>query len=72
MKQGDDKPKAILAIEYKASSEAKDEQQQSPPPPEPEPEPVKVEIPASEPPPDLLVNSEYLKHGTTDSFCFPS
>ncbi|KAG6424187.1 hypothetical protein SASPL_114600 [Salvia splendens] len=56
IEQGDDKPKAILAIEYKTSSEVKDEHLQSPPPaePEPEPEPVKVEAPASEPPPDLL------------------
>lgn len=59
MKQGDDKPKVTLAIEYKTSSEAKEEQMQSPPPPEPEPELVKVETPASEPPPDLLVIIQY-------------
>ncbi|KAK6151718.1 hypothetical protein DH2020_014353 [Rehmannia glutinosa] len=56
--QADDKPKAILAIEYKKNSEAKEERPPSPPPPEPEPEPevepVKVEAPASQPPPDLL------------------
>ncbi|KAG8367444.1 hypothetical protein BUALT_Bualt16G0072800 [Buddleja alternifolia] len=55
---GDDKPRAILAIEYKKSSDTKEERPPSPPPPEPEPEPevepVKVEAPASEPPPDLL------------------
>ncbi|KAL2243640.1 UNVERIFIED_CONTAM: putative clathrin assembly protein [Sesamum indicum] len=56
----DDKPKAMLAIEYKKSSEVKEERPPSPPPPEAEPEPqpvvepVKVEAPASEPPPDLL------------------
>ncbi|KAL3623974.1 hypothetical protein CASFOL_032790 [Castilleja foliolosa] len=51
---GDDKPKAILAIEYKKSSEEKEERPPSPPPVEPEPEPVKVEVPVSEPTPDLL------------------
>ncbi|KAK4479520.1 hypothetical protein RD792_015036 [Penstemon davidsonii] len=52
----DDKPKTILAIEYKKSSEVKEEDPTSPPPPEPEPEvePIKVEAPVSEPPPDLL------------------
>ncbi|XP_011078406.1 putative clathrin assembly protein At5g35200 [Sesamum indicum] len=56
----DDKPKAMLAIEYKKSSEVKEERPPSPPPPEAEPEPqpvvepVKVEAPASESPPDLL------------------
>ncbi|KAH6828883.1 ENTH/ANTH/VHS superfamily protein [Perilla frutescens var. hirtella] len=46
-------PKAVLAIEYKTSTDIKEERPESPPPPEPEP--VKVETPASEPPPpDLL------------------
>ncbi|KAK4431769.1 putative clathrin assembly protein [Sesamum alatum] len=66
----DDKPKAMLAIEYKKSSEVKDEQPTSPPPQEPEPEPqpavepVKVEAPASEPPPDLLGLHEPLPAAT--------
>ncbi|KAL1554834.1 putative clathrin assembly protein [Salvia divinorum] len=51
---GDDKPKSVLAIEYKPISEVKEEQLQTPPPAEPEPEPVKVETAAPEPPPDLL------------------
>ncbi|KAL6554500.1 hypothetical protein OROHE_007523 [Orobanche hederae] len=57
---GVDNSKAILAIEYRKSSEVKEERPMSPPEPEPkpepepEPEPVKVEAPASEPPPDLL------------------
>lgn len=60
MKQADDKPKAILAIEYKKNPDVKEENPESPPPPEPEPEPVKVETPASEPPPpDLLVIIQY-------------
>ncbi|XP_075474211.1 putative clathrin assembly protein At5g35200 [Primulina tabacum] len=46
----DDKPKEILAIEYKKSPEVKEERPPSPPPPEP----VKVEAPVVEPPPDLL------------------
>ncbi|PIM99374.1 Clathrin assembly protein AP180 [Handroanthus impetiginosus] len=50
---GDDKPKAILAIEYKKGPEAKEERPPTPPQ-EPEPEPVKVEATVSQPPPDLL------------------
>ncbi|KAL7134643.1 hypothetical protein ABFS83_11G040800 [Erythranthe nasuta] len=64
---GDDKPKAILAIEYKNTSEVKEELPPPPPPPpppqaapEPPVEPVKVEAPASEPPPDLLGLNEPL------------
>lgn len=58
MKQADDKPKAILAIEYKKNPDVKEENPESPPPPEPEL--VKVETPASEPPPpDLLVIIQY-------------
>ncbi|XP_073148799.1 putative clathrin assembly protein At5g35200 [Henckelia pumila] len=51
----DDKPKEILAIEYKNSPEVKEERPPSPPPPELVKviEPVKVEAPAAEPP-DLL------------------
>ncbi|KAL0427179.1 UNVERIFIED_CONTAM: putative clathrin assembly protein [Sesamum latifolium] len=66
----DDKPKAVLAIEYKKSSEVKEERPPSPPPPETEPEPqpvvepVKVETPASEPPPDLLGLHEPLPAAT--------
>ncbi|KAL0345338.1 UNVERIFIED_CONTAM: putative clathrin assembly protein [Sesamum radiatum] len=66
----DDKPKAVLAIEYKKSSEVKEERPPSPPPPETEPEPqsvvepVKVEAPASEPPPDLLGLHEPLPAAT--------
>ncbi|GFP83612.1 putative clathrin assembly protein at5g35200 [Phtheirospermum japonicum] len=57
--RGDDKPKAILAIENKKSSEVKEECPPSPPPlepkHEPQPQPVKVvEAPALEPTPDLL------------------
>lgn len=52
-------PKAILAIEYKKSSEVKEELPPSLPRPElvpePEPEPLKVEVPVPEPTPDLLV-----------------
>ncbi|XP_042002953.1 putative clathrin assembly protein At5g35200 [Salvia splendens] len=51
---GDDKPKAVLAIEYKTISEVKEEYLQTPPPAEPEPEPVKVETAVPEQPPDLL------------------
>ncbi|CAA0806459.1 Putative clathrin assembly protein [Striga hermonthica] len=59
----DDKPKAVLAIEYVNSSEVKKEVRPPSPPdpepePEPEPEPVKVEAPASESAPDLLGLSE--------------
>ncbi|KAL0333983.1 UNVERIFIED_CONTAM: putative clathrin assembly protein [Sesamum angustifolium] len=66
----DDKPKAMLAIEYKKSSEVNEERPPSPPPPETEPEPqpvvepVKVEAPASEPPPDLLGLHEPLPAAT--------
>ncbi|XP_073289673.1 putative clathrin assembly protein At5g35200 [Primulina huaijiensis] len=51
----DDKPKEILAIEYKKSPVVKEECPPSPPPPEPVKviEPVKAEAPAAEPP-DLL------------------
>ncbi|EYU34970.1 hypothetical protein MIMGU_mgv1a003922mg [Erythranthe guttata] len=66
-RSGDDKPKAILAIEYKNTSEVKEELPPPPPPPpppqvapEPPVEPVKVEAPASEPPPDLLGLNEPL------------
>ncbi|KAL8497838.1 hypothetical protein ACS0TY_021254 [Phlomoides rotata] len=56
--RADDKPKTILAIEYKKNSDVKEERPVSPPPPQPEPkpkpEPAKVETPASVPPPDLL------------------
>ncbi|KAL0337487.1 UNVERIFIED_CONTAM: putative clathrin assembly protein [Sesamum calycinum] len=66
----DDKPKTMLAIEYKKSSEVNEERPPSPPPPETEPEPqpvvepVKVEAPASEPPPDLLGLHEPLPAAT--------
>ncbi|KZV14192.1 clathrin assembly protein [Dorcoceras hygrometricum] len=53
-----DKPKEILAIEYKKSPEVKEERPPSPPPPETIEvvEPVKVEDPASEQPDLLCLN----------------
>lgn len=61
---GDGKPKAILAIEYKKSEEAKEERPPSPPPPPPEPqpevEPIKEEVPATKQEPDLLGLNEPL------------
>ncbi|KAL7093459.1 hypothetical protein ACP275_11G041900 [Erythranthe tilingii] len=66
-RSGDDKPKAILALEYKNTSEVKEDLPPPPPPPpppqvapEPPVQPVKVEAPASEPPPDLLGLNEPL------------
>ncbi|XP_051152487.1 putative clathrin assembly protein At5g35200 [Andrographis paniculata] len=57
-KDSGEKPKAILAIEYKKSPEANEEHPTSPPPPPPEPQPevetVKEEIPAPKAEPDLL------------------
>ncbi|XP_024968325.1 putative clathrin assembly protein At5g35200 isoform X2 [Cynara cardunculus var. scolymus] len=50
----DDKPKGILAIEYKKEAEVPEKRSQSPPLAEPVPEPAQVETPISEPPPDLL------------------
>ncbi|KAI3694833.1 hypothetical protein L1987_77814 [Smallanthus sonchifolius] len=50
----DAKPKAILAIEYKKETEVPEVPSEPPPPVQPVPEPVQVEVPAYEPPPDLL------------------